>query len=86
MKYLLLVFLVGCGSVEADRPLDGGADSAQPVQLDAAGGAGGHEADAAADTHTMPEVDAGTDAKPCVPSACIVCVNGVPTTPPGACM
>lgn len=94
MKYLLLVFLVGCGSVEAARPADGGTDAVPVMGIDAAGGSLGTIADAAPDvqppdagTDTKPPtLDAGTDTKPCTPSACIVCVNGIPTTLPGACM
>lgn len=44
--------------------------------------------DAGADSDTDAGIDSSSQdgAPTCVPSACIVCVNGVATTPPGACM
>ena len=92
---ILALLMVGCGSVEAARVSDAGADSTKPDDS-GAGGAGGETPDAAPTPPIDASPDAGTDARkpadastghaPCVPRECIVCVNGVPTTPPGTCM
>ena len=94
---LLAAGVAGCGTVDAIQIPDAGSGGTGGNAVDTgAGGAAGMTGaageigrDAAGDASSDAGVDAYRDGAidtPCVPRACIVCVNGVPTTPPGACM